>query len=170
MNCKPCGIAIRGEKPKDNRTIWDFGGKRMLKISQFEFRGGQRVPDSEPHPVNFAFRKGTRVNNTNATFVDFHKFHHDLTTSQSQQGYRRLFLGELNDQAVPSGSLGLFEELIDQPVKYHKNKTMSEINEVLEKTEDRSLKGRIVKGYEPHHRPWMVFFQIATGNGLSLDI
>ena len=31
MSCKPCGIAKIGEKPKDNRTIWDFGGDRLLK-------------------------------------------------------------------------------------------------------------------------------------------
>ena len=28
-----------------------------------------------------------------------------------------------------------------------------------------TLDERIVKGYEPQPRPWMVFFQIATGNG-----
>ena len=182
MNCKPCGIAIRGKKPKDDRTIWDFGGKRMLKLSQFEFRGGQR-PDSEP--VNFSFRKGARVNNTNATFVEFHQFHFGLA---NQHGYRRgPFVGGPN---YP-------------PINFHQNKTMPAIKkfELLENTAgtldgrivkgyeentagtlngriikgfeentDESLRGRIVKGYEPQPRPWMVFFQIATGNGLSLDI
>ena len=32
MNCKPCGIAIRGEKPKDNRTIWDFGRRGAMLV------------------------------------------------------------------------------------------------------------------------------------------
>ena len=36
--------------------------------------------------------------------------------------------------------------------------------------EDRNLFGKIVKGYEPNERPWMVFFRILTGNGLLLDI
>ena len=67
----------------------------MLKLSQFEFRGGQR-PDSEP--VNFSFRKGARVNNTNATFVEFHQFHHEIHRPGPtiQPGYRRIFLGKPN--------------------------------------------------------------------------
>ena len=28
---------------------------------------------------------------------------------------------------------------------------------------DQKMKDKIVKGYEPNERPWMVFFQIATG-------
>ena len=120
MKCKPCGIAIRGEKPKDNRTIWDFGGNRMLTISQFEFRGGQPRPKPEPEPHSFHFRRNrrvSRVNNTNATFV---QFHHSSPGSQNQQnqisinqpniqpvqqqnGYRRAYIGEANIQPEPRG-------------------------------------------------------------------
>lgn len=120
MKCKPCGIAIRGEKPKDNRTIWDFGGNRMLTISQFEFRGGQPRPETEPEPHSFHFRRNrrvSRVNNTNATFV---QFHHSSPGSQNQQnqisinqpniqpvqqqnGYRRAYIGEANIQPEPRG-------------------------------------------------------------------
>ena len=108
-------MAIRGEKPKDNRTIWDFGGNRMLTISQFEFRGGQ--PRPEPEPLSFHFRRNrrvSRVNNTNATFV---QFHHSSPGSQNQQnqisinqpniqpvqqqnGYRRAYIEEPNIQPV----------------------------------------------------------------------
>ena len=41
MSCKPCGIAKIGEKPKDNRTIWDFG--RSLDYGNTTDHGREKV-------------------------------------------------------------------------------------------------------------------------------